>query len=45
MVERKLTKKKKETGGLVQMDKTADLYRDLLQKKKQSNFWKSDWKK
>jgi|TARA_R110002167_G_C12355971_1_gene622705 hypothetical protein len=33
----KLTKKEKEPGGLVQMDKTADLYRKLNKKKGKYN--------
>jgi hypothetical protein len=36
-------KKKKEPGGLVQTDKTAELYRKL--NKKPRPLWKSDWNK
>jgi len=36
-------KKQKEPGGLVQMDKTAELYKDL--KKKSRPLWRSDWRK
>lgn len=39
----KSKRKKKEPGGLVQMDKTAELYKDL--KKKSRPLWRSDWKK
>jgi len=38
----KLTKKKKEPGGLVQTDKTAELYRQL---RRNPRLWKRDWKK
>ena len=37
-------KKEKEPGGLVQMDKTAELYRELLRKKPRP-LWKNDWRK
>jgi len=35
--------KQKEPGSLVQMDKTAELYKKL--KKKSRPLWKSDWRK
>jgi len=35
--------KQKEPGGLVQTDKTAELYKKL--KKKPRPLWKSDWNK
>ena len=36
-------KKQKEPGGLVQMDKTAELYKQL--RKKPRPLWKNDWRK
>ena len=36
-------KKEKEPGGLVQMDKTAELYKQL--RKKSRPLWKNDWRK
>jgi len=36
-------REKKEPGGLVQMDKTAELYKNL--RKKSRPLWKSDWRK
>ena len=36
--------KQKEPGSLVQMDKTAELYRELLRKKPRP-LLKSDWRK
>jgi len=36
-------KKKKEPGGLVQTDKTTELYNKL--KKKSRPLWKNDWRK
>jgi len=35
--------KQKEPGGLVQTDKTAELYKKL--KKKSRPLWRSDWRK
>ena len=40
----KLAKEKKEPGGLIKKDKTADLYRKLY-KKRTRPLWKSDWNK
>jgi len=35
--------KKPRTGGLVQMDRTAELYKNL--RKKARPLWRSDWRK
>ena len=37
----------KKPSGLVQLDKTARLYKELQKKKKDTNprLWKSDWRK
>ncbi len=43
MVERKAPEKK-ELGGLIKKDRTAELYRKL-NKKKPRPLWKSDWNK
>jgi len=43
VVERKAPEKK-ELGGLIKKDRTAELYRKL-NKKKPRPLWKSDWNK